>query len=669
MNFSTLESNVVRIITRINCKKTGKVNQYCSTGTIFYDDGVHALVLTCGHNVKDNFVKTRTVKFLVCVDGSWEKAKLITTKKDAEKEIGILTYKSNPLNIKEKLEFAENCVARQKLHLISHPNGYERKTRAEGRVHSIQLPSEKYDVKNLIECDVKVGPGSSGGALVDDNSRIVGIIFSANFIPCFDEDLDKESTRYKASHGLRLGIPVQQVFKVISDLYVSVFQFEYFQVVNASNVEDVLKNILRDIFSDYPPEDDQSEDEQSEDEQSEDEQSHKLCVESILEDSDDTSIVLLWCRVPTTNINDEGAKVGEGEELPGHKVMGDDAVTSHSTYGIRLLCPGPYQGIYSIEELVQLSHKHPNPSAIVSVKLVSEARVRVVGAGVVKRHVLIPEHEGGTGASRWTDTQNDGFPWEIGPAQTLVAKYFQGHSVLQTDCQLKTGRVDFCFSIVSLITLGCIMMRKCHKNTRSVGIVTMDPVLWAKFAGEPVHVINFFFMLAEEFKEIMFQLGFRKLDDMEKELVDVFKCPSWVPDVQEHPGFVAYECEVIQCDNGNERMKDFTEVIQSARCMDCGTTKPRDLLIEGGDLSGIHFSMAFLHANTKSLLDSNIQDGQYISANCICTSIRPLATGEPKNEAGFEGQLDKCDASAATKHKVIDYACLSHKRAVVLFLN
>ncbi|XP_021846346.1 uncharacterized protein [Spinacia oleracea] len=663
MDFDELKDNVVRILTKRYTEKS-EIDHFSSTGTIVYDDGVLLLILTCGHTVKDEFVDGITVSFEVYVGGMVEEAKVITNEEDATKEIGILSCKSFPGRIRKSVMFGDgNYVLRQHLFMISHLGGYDRKTYTRGKLQSYELRGTDKNLQNIeriIECDVTAGPGCSGAVLFDEKCKIVAVFFASTHVPLYDSppgQLGRDSESLSSTHGVGLAIPIEVVYRVISDVHER--KFGRGLIVDQLNISGALKDLASRVCDSsssstiLPYEQPESSHDQDHDQSP----------------SEDLGYTLSWCRVPTRNINDEGAKVGEGEELPGDKVMGDDAVTSHSTYGIRLLCPGPYHGIYSIEELVQLSHKHPNPSAKVSVKLVSEARVRVVGAGVVKRHVLIPEHEGGTGASRWTDTQNDGFPWEIGPAQTLVAKYFQGHSVLQTDCQLKTGRVDFCFSIVSLITLGCIMMRKCHKNTRSVGIVTMDPVLWAKFAGEPVHVINFFFMLAEEFKEIMFQLGFRKLDDMEKELVDVFKCPSWVPDVQEHPGFVAYECEVIQCDNGNERMKDFTEVIQSARCMDCGTTKPRDLLIEGGDLSGIHFSMAFLHANTKSLLDSNIQDGQYISANCICTSIRPLATGEPKNEACFEGQLDKCDASAATKHKVIDYACLSHKIAVVLFLN
>lgn len=227
-----------------------------------------------------------------------------------------------------------------------------------------------------------------------------------------------------------------------------------------------------------------------------------------------------------------GAKPGEGGELPGHKVIGDIALTRNSTAGVGLISPPPHHDIYSIEDLAQLIHdlKNSNPAARVSVKLVSEAGVGVIAAGVVKGHadhVLISGHDGGTGASRWTGIKNAGLPWELGLAethQTLVANDLRGRTVLQTDGQLKTGRdvaiaallgaEEFGFSTAPLITLGCIMMRKCHKNTCPVGIATQDPVLRAKFAGEPEHVINFFFMLAEEVREIMSQLGFRNLDEM-----------------------------------------------------------------------------------------------------------------------------------------------------------
>ncbi|XP_038993737.1 glutamate synthase [NADH], amyloplastic-like isoform X3 [Hibiscus syriacus] len=228
----------------------------------------------------------------------------------------------------------------------------------------------------------------------------------------------------------------------------------------------------------------------------------------------------------------QGAKPGEGGELPGHKVIGDIAVTRNSTAGVGLISPPPHHDIYSIEDLAQLIHdlKNSNPSARISVKLVSEAGVGVIASGVVKGHadhVLISGHDGGTGASRWTGIKNAGLPWELGLAethQTLVANDLRGRTVLQTDGQLKTGRdvaiaallgaEEFGFSTAPLITLGCIMMRKCHKNTCPVGIATQDPVLREKFAGEPEHVINFFFMLAEEVREIMSELGFQTVTEM-----------------------------------------------------------------------------------------------------------------------------------------------------------
>ncbi|KAK7384996.1 hypothetical protein VNO78_30703 [Psophocarpus tetragonolobus] len=228
----------------------------------------------------------------------------------------------------------------------------------------------------------------------------------------------------------------------------------------------------------------------------------------------------------------QGAKPGEGGELPGHKVIGDIAVTRNSTAGVGLISPPPHHDIYSIEDLAQLIHdlKNANPAARISVKLVSEAGVGIIASGVVKGHadhVLISGHDGGTGASRWTGIKNAGLPWELGLAethQTLVANDLRGRTVLQTDGQLKTGRdvaiatllgaEEYGFSTAPLITLGCIMMRKCHKNTCPVGIATQDPVLREKFAGEPEHVINFFFMVAEEMREIMSQLGFRTVNEM-----------------------------------------------------------------------------------------------------------------------------------------------------------
>eukprot|EP00198_Chlamydomonas_reinhardtii_P003746 XP_001693082.1 glutamate synthase, NADH-dependent [Chlamydomonas reinhardtii] len=228
----------------------------------------------------------------------------------------------------------------------------------------------------------------------------------------------------------------------------------------------------------------------------------------------------------------QGAKPGEGGELPGDKVKGDIAVTRGSTAGVGLISPPPHHDIYSIEDLAQLIYdlKSSNPSARVSVKLVSENGVGVVASGVVKGHadhVLISGHDGGTGAAKWSSIKHAGLPWELGLAethQTLVANDLRGRTTLQVDGQLRTGRdvaiacalgaEEFGFSTAPLITLGCIMMRKCHTNTCPVGVATQDPELRAKFAGEPEHVINYFFMVAEEVREHLASLGLRNLDEL-----------------------------------------------------------------------------------------------------------------------------------------------------------
>ncbi|KAL0054356.1 hypothetical protein WJX82_007542 [Trebouxia sp. C0006] len=228
----------------------------------------------------------------------------------------------------------------------------------------------------------------------------------------------------------------------------------------------------------------------------------------------------------------QGAKPGEGGELPGQKVQGDIARTRASTPGVGLISPPPHHDIYSIEDLAQLIYdlKSSNPGARVSVKLVSENNVGVIASGVVKGHadhVLISGHDGGTGAAKWTSIKSAGLPWELGLAethQTLVANDLRGRATLQADGQMRTGKdiavaallgaEEFGFSTAPLITLGCIMMRKCHTNTCPVGVATQDPVLRAKFAGEPEHAINFFFMVAENMREHMAAMGFRNVDDM-----------------------------------------------------------------------------------------------------------------------------------------------------------
>ncbi|MBX3250046.1 MAG: glutamate synthase large subunit [Myxococcales bacterium] len=228
----------------------------------------------------------------------------------------------------------------------------------------------------------------------------------------------------------------------------------------------------------------------------------------------------------------QGAKPGEGGELPGRKVDDVIARIRHSTPGVGLISPPPHHDIYSIEDLAQLIFdlKNANPSARISVKLVSEIGVGTVAAGVAKahaEHILISGHDGGTGASPLTSVKHAGLPWELGVAeahQTLVLNDLRSRVVVQTDGQLKTGRdvviaallgaEEYGFSTAPLITLGCIMMRKCHLNTCPVGVATQDPELRKKFAGEPEHVVNYLFMVAEHARQVMAQLGFAKVDEM-----------------------------------------------------------------------------------------------------------------------------------------------------------
>ncbi|KAH8914660.1 glutamate synthase [Atractiella rhizophila] len=228
----------------------------------------------------------------------------------------------------------------------------------------------------------------------------------------------------------------------------------------------------------------------------------------------------------------QGAKPGEGGELPGHKVSKSIARTRHSTAGVGLISPPPHHDIYSIEDLKQLIYdlKCSNPRARVSVKLVSEVGVGIVASGVAKAkadHILISGHDGGTGAARWTSIRHAGLPWELGLSethQTLVLNDLRGRVTVQTDGQLRTGRdvamacllgaEEWGFATTPLIAMGCIMMRKCHLNTCPVGIATQDPELRAKFQGQPEHVINFFYYLTEELRGIMAQLGFRTINEM-----------------------------------------------------------------------------------------------------------------------------------------------------------
>ncbi len=228
----------------------------------------------------------------------------------------------------------------------------------------------------------------------------------------------------------------------------------------------------------------------------------------------------------------QGAKPGEGGQLPGHKVDAVIAKVRHSTQGVGLISPPPHHDIYSIEDLAQLIHdlKNVNPKARISVKLVSELGVGTVAAGVSKAHadhVTIAGYDGGTGASPMTSIKHAGLPWEIGLAethQTLVLNKLRGRIAVQVDGGLKTGRDviigallgadEFGFATAPLIVSGCLMMRKCHLNTCPVGVATQDPELRKRFTGQPEHVVNYFFLVAEDVRRWMAKLGFRRINDM-----------------------------------------------------------------------------------------------------------------------------------------------------------
>ena len=228
----------------------------------------------------------------------------------------------------------------------------------------------------------------------------------------------------------------------------------------------------------------------------------------------------------------QGAKPGEGGQLPGHKVSEYIGALRFATPGVELISPPPHHDIYSIEDLAQLIHdlKNCNAKASISVKLVSEVGVGTVAAGVAKAkadHVTISGHDGGTGASPVSSIKHAGTPWELGLAetqQTLVLNRLRGRIAVQVDGQIKTGRDvvigallgadEFGFATAPLVVEGCIMMRKCHLNTCPVGVATQDPVLRKKFTGQPEHVVNFFFFVAEEVRELMAGMGIRKFDEL-----------------------------------------------------------------------------------------------------------------------------------------------------------
>lgn len=291
----------------------------------------------------------------------------------------------------------------------------------------------------------------------------------------------------------------------------------------------------------------------------------------------------------------QGAKPGEGGELPGRKVDQTIARIRYSTPGVGLISPPPHHDIYSIEDLAQLIHdlKNANPAARISVKLVSEVGVGVVASGVAKAHadhILIAGDTGGTGASPLTSIKHAGLPWELGIAeahQVLVLNDLRSRVVLQTDGGLKTGRdvviaallgaEEFGFATAPLITMGCIMMRKCHLNTCPVGIATQDPELRKKFSGKPEHVVNYLFMVAEEARHIMAKLGFRTIDEMVGR-TDVLRTEAaekhWKKDGLDlsailAPARRAHDNVGIRCtqaqDHGLEKSLDVTVLVPQAK--------------------------------------------------------------------------------------------------------
>ncbi len=287
----------------------------------------------------------------------------------------------------------------------------------------------------------------------------------------------------------------------------------------------------------------------------------------------------------------QGAKPGEGGQLPGAKVYPWIAKVRLSTPGVGLISPPPHHDIYSIEDLAELIHdlKNANHEARISVKLVAEVGVGTIAAGVAKAHadvVLISGHDGGTGASPLSSIKHAGIPWELGLAethQTLVLNNLRSRIAVETDGQLKTGRdvaiaallgaEEFGFATAPLVTLGCIMMRVCHLNTCPVGVATQDPELRKKFTGDPTHAVNFMYFIAEEVREIMAKLGFRTVNEMigrtdkldVKQAVDQWKTKgvdlSTILYQPEAPAGVGRYCQISQ-DHGLDKALDNTTLLK-----------------------------------------------------------------------------------------------------------
>ena len=346
----------------------------------------------------------------------------------------------------------------------------------------------------------------------------------------------------------------------------------------------------------------------------------------------------------------QGAKPGEGGQLPGHKVDEVIARVRHAIPGVQLISPPPHHDIYSIEDLAQLIYdlKNVNPRARISVKLVAEVGVGIIAAGVAKAHadlVLISGHDGGTGASPLTAIRHSGAPWELGLAETqqvLVMNDLRSRIRVQTDGKLQTGRdvviaallgaEEFGFATAPLISLGCVMMRKCHLNTCPVGIATQNPALRKKFRGQPEHLINYLFFIAEEVRELMAELGFRTMDEMigrvdrleMRNALDHWKARGldfssilYSPPV---PGRVAQHCTTTQ-DHGIEKALDY-QLIDSAR-----------QAIEIGAPVEFHLPIRNAHRTVGAMLSGEIAR-RYGSAGLPEDTIRIHFTGSAGQSFG-----------------------------------
>jgi glutamate synthase domain-containing protein 2/glutamate synthase domain-containing protein 1/glutamate synthase domain-containing protein 3 len=378
----------------------------------------------------------------------------------------------------------------------------------------------------------------------------------------------------------------------------------------------------------------------------------------------------------------QGAKPGEGGQLPGHKVDKEIARIRHSTPGVGLISPPPHHDIYSIEDLAQLIHdlKNSNRHARISVKLVAEVGVGTVAAGVSKGKsdvVLISGHDGGTGASPYTSIKHAGIPWELGLAEThqvLVKNDLRGRIVVQTDGQLRTprdiaiatllGAEEWGIATAALVTMGCIMMRKCHLNTCPVGIATQDPELRQKFAGKPEYAVNFFFMIAEGLREIMASLGFRTIDEMvgrvdlldTRKAIDHWKARGldfssilFKPPVRE--GVKTYCAE--KQDHGIEKSLDMTTLLELCRPA-----------LERGEPVVHHLPIRNVNRTVGTILSSEItrRYGSHglpedtIQLNFVGTAGQSvMAFGVPGVTVRVEGDVNDYCAKGLSGGKVIVY--------------